>query len=174
MWKVKSISISTIVPPVPAAKRISSPVIKSSRLSKYRRIDLVEDSEQSEEVALESVEDLSLRRSPRIKNRKKVAKMTKRSNDSSFFGQSDGDSFSLPVGTSFCNSPKDQFAKRSEQAKRSILSRTSVTESVLPSRKTTGNKYGDDGSSFQQMTDKRKCPVSIALFKAINRNTKKR
>ena len=68
MWKVKSISISTIVPPVPDAKRISSPVIKSGRLSKYRRIDLVEDSKQIEEVTLESVEDLSLRRSPRIKN----------------------------------------------------------------------------------------------------------
>ena len=59
-------------------------MIESSRLPKCRRIDSEEDSEQSEEIALESVEDLSVWRSPSIKNRKVVANMIGRSHDSSF------------------------------------------------------------------------------------------
>ena len=51
--------------------------------------------------------------------------------------QSDSNSFSLPGRSSFCISPRDQPAKRYELAKRSILPITSITKSVLPSRKTT-------------------------------------
>ena len=84
-----SISSSTIAPTIPAKKWVSSPVIESSWLSKYR-IDSEEDSEQ-----IESIEDLSVWCSPRIRNRKKVAEM-KRLHNSSFSGQSGGNRFSLP------------------------------------------------------------------------------
>ena len=116
----KSISTSTIAHPISGEKRVSSPLTESSRLSKYRRIDLEEDSGQSQKVALGSVGDLSVRCSPTTKNRKKVAKMMKRSHDSSFSTQSNNDWFFLLQGSSFCSSPKDQLAKRSEPAKRSI------------------------------------------------------
>ena len=89
-----SISSSTIAPTIPAKKWVSSPVIESSWLSKYR-IDSEEDSEQIEKVALESIEDLSVWCSPRIRNQKKVAEM-KRLHNSSFSGQSGGNKFSLP------------------------------------------------------------------------------
>ena len=99
--------------------------------------------------------------------------MIKRSPDSSISGKSDINRFSLPLGSSFCSSPTNQLTKRSEPATRLILPRTSVTESALPSRKAAGNKYGDDGSSTQQMTDKLKCPVSIYLFTVLNRSSRK-
>ena len=108
----KSISTSTIAHPISGEKRVSSPLTESSRLSKDRRIDLEEDSGQSQKVAL--VGDLSVRCSPTTKNRKKVAKMMKRSHDSSFSTQSNNDWFFLLQGSSFCSSPKDQSQLRDQ------------------------------------------------------------
>lgn len=72
---------STIVPSTPAKKRVSSPVIESSRLSKPRRIHSEDDSEKVEKVTLDSIGALrawcTLSPSPRNKNWKKVAKLIK-------------------------------------------------------------------------------------------------
>ena len=90
----------------------------------------------------------------------------------SFSAQNDGNRFFLRGGSSFCRSQRDQLAKKSEPPKRSILHRASVTESVLPSRKKTGNIYGDGGSAFL-ITGKRMCPVGIYLFKLNKRTLEK-
>ena len=67
----------------------------------------------------------------------------------SFYGKKDSNGFSLPGGNSSAYSLRDQL---NISDKRSTLPTTPIPKTVLSFRTTTGNKYDDGVSSFQQMT----------------------
>ena len=94
--------------------------------------------------------NLSVWHSPRIINEKKAAKKMKRTYVFSFYGKRDGKGFFLPGGNSSAYSPRDLL---NVSDKRSTLPTTPSPKTVLSFRTTTGNKYDDGVSSFQQITD---------------------
>ena len=115
--------------------------------------------------------NLSVYHSPRIINGKKAAKKMKRTYVFSFYGKRNGNGFSLPGGDSSAYSLRDQLIISD---KRSALPTTPIPKTVLSFRTTTGNKYDDGVSSFQQITDICTQPASIYRFKVDNRNNTKR
>ena len=94
--------------------------------------------------------NLSVWLSPRIINGKKAAKKMKRTYVFSFYEKKDSNGFFLPGGNSSAYSLRDQL---NISDKRSTLPTTPIPKTVLSFRTTTGNKYDDGVSSFQQITD---------------------